>query len=69
MKMQAAAQTEAQRQQYDAAMAQQKLQSEEQFNRWKTELEAATKIMVEELRLILVWTFPQLRRSRQHLRR
>jgi DNA polymerase III gamma/tau subunit len=49
MKMQAAAQTEAQRQQYEAAMAQQKLQSEEQFNRWKTELEAATKIMVARI--------------------
>jgi hypothetical protein len=49
MKIQAAAQTEAQRQQYEAAMAQQKLQSEEQFNRWKTELEAATKIMVARI--------------------
>ena len=49
MKIQAAAQSEAQRQQYDAAMAQQKLQTEEQFNRWKTELEAATKIMVARI--------------------
>ena len=49
MKIQAAAQSEAQRQQYDAAMAQQKLQSEEQYNRWKSELEAATKIMVARI--------------------
>jgi chromosome segregation ATPase len=49
MKMQAEAQLEAQKQQHEATMKQQELAQKEQFDRWKAELDAATKIMVARI--------------------
>ena len=49
MKMQAAAQSEAQRMQHEASMKAQEFQMQEQFDRWKAELDAATKIMVAQI--------------------
>lgn len=43
------AQLEAQKQQHEAMLEQQRMASEEAFNRWKAELEAATKIMVAKI--------------------
>lgn len=47
--MQFSAQIEAQKQQHEAMLEQQRMASEESFNRWKAELEAATKIMVAKI--------------------
>jgi hypothetical protein len=49
MKMQMEAQLETQRQQHDAQLKMQELAAKEQFDRWKTELDAATKIMVARI--------------------
>ena len=49
MKMQMEAQLETQRQQHDAQFKMQELAAKEQFDRWKTELDAATKIMVARI--------------------
>jgi hypothetical protein len=49
MKAQMEAQMEAQRQQHEAQLKMQELAAQEQFDRWKTELEAATKIMVARI--------------------
>jgi hypothetical protein len=49
MKLQAESQLEAQKQQYMQAMEQAKLQAAEQLEKWKTELESATKIMVARI--------------------
>ena len=49
MKAQTSAQLEAQKQQHETQMKAQELQSKEQFDRWKAELEAATKIMVARI--------------------
>lgn len=49
MKMQMEAQLETQRQQHDAQLKMQELAAKEQFERWKTELDAATKIMVARI--------------------
>jgi hypothetical protein len=49
MKMQMQAQLETQRQQHDAQLKMQELAAKEQFDRWKTELDAATKIMVARI--------------------
>ncbi len=49
MKEQAAAQNEAQRMQHEASMKAQEFQAQEQFDRWKAELDAATKIMVAQI--------------------
>jgi hypothetical protein len=49
MKMQASAQNEAQRMQHEASMKAQEFQAQEQFDRWKAELDAATKIMVAQI--------------------
>jgi F0F1-type ATP synthase membrane subunit b/b' len=49
MKQQASAQSEAQRQQHEASMKAQEFQAQEQFDRWKAELDAATKIMVAQI--------------------
>ena len=46
MKMQMEAQLETQRQQHEAQLKMQELAAKEQYERWKTELDAATKIMV-----------------------
>lgn len=47
--MQFNAQLEANKQQHEAMLEQQRMASEESFNRWKAELEAATKIMVARI--------------------
>ena len=49
MKAQMDAQMETQRQQHDAQLKMQELAAREQFDRWKTELDAATKIMVARI--------------------
>jgi hypothetical protein len=49
MKMQMEAQLETQRQQHDAQLKMQELAAKEQYERWKTELDAATKIMVARI--------------------
>jgi hypothetical protein len=49
MKMQMEAQLETQRQQHEAQLKMQELAAKEQFDRWKTELDAATKIMVARI--------------------
>jgi hypothetical protein len=49
MKQQALAQSEFQRQQHEASMKAQEFQAQEQFDRWKAELDAATKIMVAQI--------------------
>jgi len=49
MKMQMETQLENQRQQNDAQLKMQELAAKEQFDRWKTELDAATKIMVARI--------------------
>jgi hypothetical protein len=49
MKLQADAQLEAQKQQHLQAMEQAKLTAAEQLEKWKTELESATKIMVARI--------------------
>jgi hypothetical protein len=49
MKEQAAAQSDAQRMQHEASMKAQEFQAQEQFDRWKAELDAATKIMVAQI--------------------
>jgi hypothetical protein len=49
MKMQMETQLENQRQQHDAQLKMQELAAKEQFDRWKTELDAATKIMVARI--------------------
>jgi hypothetical protein len=49
MKAQLEAQLETQRQQHEAQLKMQELAAQEQFDRWKTELEAATKIMVARI--------------------
>ena len=49
MKAQMEAQMETQRQQHDAQLKMQELAAREQFDRWRTELEAATKIMVARI--------------------
>ena len=49
MKAQMDAQMETQRQQHDAQLKMQELAAREQFDRWRTELEAATKIMVARI--------------------
>ena len=49
MKAQTSAQLEAQKQQHETQMKAQELQSKDQFDRWKAELEAATKIMVARI--------------------
>jgi F0F1-type ATP synthase membrane subunit b/b' len=49
MKAQMEAQMESQRQQHDAQLKMQELAAKEQFDRWKTELDAATKIMVARI--------------------
>jgi hypothetical protein len=47
--MQFNAQLESQKQQHEATLEQQRMAAEESFNRWKAELEAATKIMVAQI--------------------
>ena len=49
MKAQMNAQLETQRQQHEAQLKMQELAAQEQFDRWKAELEAATKIMVARI--------------------
>lgn len=49
MKMQMEAQLETQRQQHEAQLKMQELAAKEQYERWKTELDAATKIMVARI--------------------
>ncbi len=49
MKMQAEAQLEAQKQQHESTMKQQELAQKEQFDRWKAQLEAETRIMVARI--------------------
>ncbi|MFZ9615739.1 MAG: hypothetical protein ACO3AG_03605, partial [Fluviibacter sp.] len=49
MKLQMEAQLETQRQQHEAQLKMQELAAKEQFDRWKTELDAATKIMVARI--------------------
>ena len=49
MKMQMQAQLETQRQQHEAQLKMQELAAKEQYERWKTELDAATKIMVARI--------------------
>jgi len=49
MKMQMEAQLETQRQQHDAQLKMQELAAKEKYERWKTELDAATKIMVARI--------------------
>jgi hypothetical protein len=49
MKAQTNAQLENQRQQFEAALKQQEMDSKERFDRWKSELDAATKIMVARI--------------------
>jgi hypothetical protein len=49
IKAQAASQLEAQKQQHEAQMQSQELAQREQFDRWKAELDAATKIMVAQI--------------------
>ena len=49
MKAQMDAQMETQRQQHDAQLKMQELAAKEQYERWKTELDAATKIMVARI--------------------
>ena len=49
MKAQTSAQLENQRQQFEAALKQQEMDSKERFDRWKSELDAATKIMVARI--------------------
>lgn len=49
MKAQLEAQLETQRQQHEAQLKMQELAAKEQFDRWKTELDAATKIMVARI--------------------
>jgi len=49
MKAQMEAQMESQRQQHEAQLKMQELAAKEQFDRWKTELEAATKVMVARI--------------------
>jgi len=49
MKLQMESQLESQRQQHDAQLKMQELAAKEQFDRWRTELEAATKIMVARI--------------------
>ena len=49
MKLQHEAQMEQMRQQHEAQMKAQELAQKEQFDRWKTELDAATKIMVARI--------------------
>jgi F0F1-type ATP synthase membrane subunit b/b' len=49
MKVQATAQVEQQRQQFDGQMKMQELAAKEQLEKWKAELDAATKIMVARI--------------------
>jgi hypothetical protein len=49
MKAQMEAQMEGQRQQHEAQLKMQEMAAKEQFDRWKTELEAATKVMVARI--------------------
>ena len=49
MKLQAAAQAEAQRQQYEAQIKATETSSREQMDRWKAELDSATKVMVARI--------------------
>jgi len=49
MKLQMESQLEGQRQQHEAQLKMQELAAKEQFDRWKTELDAATKIMVARI--------------------
>jgi hypothetical protein len=49
MELEAEARLEAQKQQFEAQMAAEKLAREEEFQRWKTELEAATKVTVARI--------------------
>jgi hypothetical protein len=49
MKMQMEAQLETQRQQHEGQLKMQELAAKEQYERWKTELDAATKIMVARI--------------------
>ena len=49
MKAQSNNQLETQKQQHEMQMKAQELQSKEQFERWKAELDAATKIMVARI--------------------
>ena len=49
MELDAEARLEAQKQQFEAQMAAEKLAREEEFQRWKTELEAATKVTVARI--------------------
>ena len=49
MKAQMLAQSEQQRQQFEAQMKMQELAAKEQFERWKADLDAATKIMVARI--------------------
>jgi hypothetical protein len=49
MKLQMESQLEGQRQQHEAQLKMQELAAKEQFDRWKSELDAATKIMVARI--------------------
>jgi hypothetical protein len=49
MKLQMESQLEGQRQQHEAQLKMQELAAKEQYERWKTELDAATKIMVARI--------------------
>jgi hypothetical protein len=49
MKLQMESQLEGQRQQHEAQLKMQEMAAKEQFDRWKTELDAATKIMVARI--------------------
>jgi hypothetical protein len=49
MKAQMLAQSEQQRQQFEAQMKMQEMAAKEQFERWKADLDASTKIMVARI--------------------
>ena len=59
MKAQMEAQMESQRQQHEAQLKMQELAAREQFDRWKAELEAATKIMVARIGSDPAMDFPE----------
>ena len=67
MKAQMTAQLEQSRQQHEAQLKMQELATKEQFDRWKADLDAATKIMVARISRLGYWHLGYCRLGRSPL--